>query len=103
MRAEKMNADDDLAIVRSAEHDRAHFDGLFDRYADRVYRLALRRSTTIREAEALTSRMLTEVFGALGDFDGSVSLDAWVLSRCKAVLARHDARVNASAEPAPDA
>jgi DNA-directed RNA polymerase specialized sigma24 family protein len=78
----------DLAEVRRAlAGDRCAFDGLFDRYADRVYRLARRRSGGEREARELTRRMLERVFLELPGYRGDVPLDAWVLAQCKATLA----------------
>jgi DNA-directed RNA polymerase specialized sigma24 family protein len=83
-----MHEKPDLAEARRAlAGDRAAFDGLFDRYADRVYRLAHRRSGDEREARELTRRMLERVFLDLPGYRGGVPLDAWVLARCKAALA----------------
>ncbi len=83
-----MRRADDLALVRGARADRAAFDRLFDRYADRVHQLCLRRATSEVPAEALTTRMLERVFSALADYDGGQPLDVWVLLRCRSALSR---------------
>jgi DNA-directed RNA polymerase specialized sigma24 family protein len=67
--------------------DRAAFDGLFDRYADRVYRLAHRHAGDEGQARELAERMLERVFRNLPGYRGQMPLDAWVLVQCKAVLA----------------
>jgi RNA polymerase sigma-70 factor (ECF subfamily) len=67
--------------------DRAAFDGLFDRYADRVYRLARRRASDEQEARRLTQQMLDRAFRNLSAYRGGMPLDVWVLVQCKAVLA----------------
>ncbi len=81
-----MRRADDLALVRRARADRSAFDRLFDRYADRVHRLARRRATADLPAETLTARMLERVFSALADYDGAHPLDVWVLLRCRSAL-----------------
>ncbi len=78
---------DDLALVRSAVRDRCAFDELFDRYADRIHRLARARAANEAMAEALTARMLEAVFQALDHYDGRKPLDVWVLARCRSALA----------------
>lgn len=87
MRRESTSGHDDLALAQRAQHDRRAFDALFDRYADRVHRLAVRRTETAGEAEALAARMLERIFVELDRYRGELSLDAWVLARCKRVMA----------------
>lgn len=78
----------DLAEVRRVlAGDRAAFDRLFDRYADRVYRLALRNAGDEQGARRLTQRMLDWVLRSLPAYRGGIPLDVWVLIQCKAVLA----------------
>lgn len=81
-----MSRDRDLGLARRAEWDRAAFDVLFDRYVDRIFRLAASRCGSVAEAEALAGRMLEDVFATLDRYRGPGSLDSWVLSRCRAVL-----------------
>ncbi len=82
-----MHHRDDLALVRTAMRDRNAFDELFDRYADRIHRLARARAANETLAEALTARMLEAVFLTLGRYDGRNPLDTWVLARCQSALA----------------
>lgn len=80
----------DVALVRRViAAERAAFDALFERYADRVHALAQRRVTPPESARVLTERMLERIFADLGEYRGSVSLDTWVLCVCKRVLAGH--------------
>lgn len=88
---------EDLALVRRAvAGDRVAFDVLFDRYVDRIHSFALRRGEGIGSAQELTERILERVFGEIAEYQGAVSLDGWVLARCKRVLAclrsDHEAR-----------
>jgi DNA-directed RNA polymerase specialized sigma24 family protein len=77
----------DLKLVRQvAAGERDAFDVLFDRYADRVHLLAHRRVAGLDSARDLTERMLERVFSDLAHYQGDVSLDWWVLGRCKRVL-----------------
>jgi DNA-directed RNA polymerase specialized sigma24 family protein len=80
------NADLTLAS-RVAAAERRAFDALFERYADRIYALACRRAADPDSGRDLTERMLERVFSDLADYGGEVSLDHWVLGRCKRVLA----------------
>jgi DNA-directed RNA polymerase specialized sigma24 family protein len=78
----------DLVQARSVlAGDRAAFEDLFERYADRVYRLACRHADDEAEARELTRKMLCRVFRDLSGYRGAMSLDAWVLVQCKEVLA----------------
>jgi DNA-directed RNA polymerase specialized sigma24 family protein len=87
-RGGSMGETPDLAQARRAlAGDRAAFDGLFDRYADRVYRLAHRHAGEEEQARELAERMLDRVFHDLPGYRGQLPLDAWVLVKCKAVLA----------------
>jgi DNA-directed RNA polymerase specialized sigma24 family protein len=79
---------EDLALARRvAAGERSAFDALFDRYADRVQALAHRHAAGLESARELTERMLARVFTDIARYQGDVSLDGWVLSRCKPVLA----------------
>jgi DNA-directed RNA polymerase specialized sigma24 family protein len=77
----------DLALTsRVAAGERAAFDALFDRYADRVYALANRRAEDLDAVQELTERMLERVFSQIAQYTGEISLDWWVLGRCERVL-----------------
>jgi DNA-directed RNA polymerase specialized sigma24 family protein len=79
---------EDLALVlRVVSAERPAFEALFERYADRVHALALRRAATPASARELAERMLERVFADIDQYRGDVSLDAWVLGVCKRVLA----------------
>jgi DNA-directed RNA polymerase specialized sigma24 family protein len=79
---------EDLALARRvASAERPAFDALFERYADRVHALALRRTAEAASARRLAERMLERIFADIDQYRGDVSLDAWVLCVCKRVLA----------------
>jgi DNA-directed RNA polymerase specialized sigma24 family protein len=79
---------EDLALVlRVVCAERPAFDALFERYADRVHALALRRVPEPAAARQLAERMLERMFEDIDQYRGDVSLDVWVLGVCKRVLA----------------
>jgi DNA-directed RNA polymerase specialized sigma24 family protein len=79
---------EDLALAkRVAAGDRVAFDTLFDRYVDRVHSFALRRAEGLGSAQELTERILERAFGEIAEYQGDVSLDGWVLARCKRAIA----------------
>ena len=84
-----MSREEDVELARRALDRRPAFDELFDRYADRVHRLAAARARPGPQAQALTEQMLERVFSELDQYAGQQSLDAWVLARCRSVLASH--------------
>jgi DNA-directed RNA polymerase specialized sigma24 family protein len=76
----------DMELARGvAAAERDAFDALFERYVDRVYALARRCATGPESACDLTGRMLEQVFSDIALYRGDVSLDSWVLGRCKRV------------------
>jgi DNA-directed RNA polymerase specialized sigma24 family protein len=78
----------DLALAeRVAAADPVAFDALYVRYVDRVYALASRRAARLEAARDLTERMIERVFSDINHYRGDISLDWWVLGRCKRVLA----------------
>jgi hypothetical protein len=77
----------DLALTRRVTAgERAAFDALFDRYADRIYALASRRVEDLDAVRELTERMLERVFSEIAQYTGEVCLDWWVLGRCERAL-----------------
>lgn len=88
----------DLALAkRAAAGERAAFDALFDRYADRIHALARRRASGLESGRDLTEYMLERLFGDVAKYEGDISLDWWVLGQCARALA--DLR----ADPEPQA
>lgn len=71
-------ADFELA-ARAAQADTGAFDRLFGEALDRVHAFVARRAASPEAAEQMTERILVRVFDALGRYDGSVPLSAWVL------------------------
>jgi DNA-directed RNA polymerase specialized sigma24 family protein len=93
----------DLALARRvATAERTAFAALFERYADRVHALAFRRTTDEESARDLTERMLARVFGDIPRYRGEISLDWWVLGRCKRVLVDLRADSETRAHPWPE-
>ena len=84
-----MDPSDDLQLARrAAAGDRGCFDAIFDRFVDRVHRLAVRRGADPVEAERLTERVLERLFEALPRYDARETLDLWALGIAWGVLSR---------------
>jgi DNA-directed RNA polymerase specialized sigma24 family protein len=92
--------EDDLALVRrAAAGERAAFDTLFERYADKVFCYAAARARSSAEAERACEVALARVFGELHLYAGAVGLDAWVLDRVHRACAAQLAAAPAAATP----
>jgi RNA polymerase sigma-70 factor (ECF subfamily) len=82
------------ALVRQRCYTEA-FEGLVDRYQDKVYRLALSYTRDRARAEELAQDVFVKLWRALPRFDGRASLSTWLYAiarnTCLSAL-RYDAR-----------
>lgn len=74
-----MAARDERKLVQRIQAgDRQAFEELLDAYETRVYRLALRFTGNIAEAEDLTQEIFLGVYRGLAKFRGDSTLGTWV-------------------------
>ncbi len=59
----------DEEVVEAARADARHFELLYDRYADRLYRYALSRTGSTTEADDIVSETVLAALEKLGQFD----------------------------------
>ena len=84
-----MSAHVDLSLTKEVSTgSQEAFERFLDRYFDRVYAYVRRRSSTRPAAQLVTDHILEAAVELLPSYDGSVSLDRWVLAISKQVLAR---------------
>ena len=65
-------------VERIQGGDRAAFETLLDLYETRVYRLALRFTNSVADAEDVTQEIFVAVYKGLGQFRGSSALGTWI-------------------------
>jgi RNA polymerase sigma-70 factor (ECF subfamily) len=65
-------------IRRIQAGDRRAFEKLLDAYETRVYRLALRFTNSVPDAEDVTQEIFVAVYNGLGRFRGGSSLGTWI-------------------------
>lgn len=71
--------EDELQLVSALQHgDRAACSDLVDRYAGRIYGVALRLTRHPNEAEEILQETLIAACRAVGDFQGRSSLGTWL-------------------------
>lgn len=74
-----MAARDDRQWVRRIQAgDRQAFEELLDAYETRVYRLALRFTGSVPDAEDVTQEIFLAVYRGIAHFRGSSSLGTWI-------------------------
>lgn len=69
---------DQDVIRRAQENDIAAFEEIYRHYAGMVYRLALRMTGRVEEAEEVTQDVFVSVHRHLGNFAGNSSLKTWI-------------------------
>ena len=69
---------DRLLVQRLQSGDRQAFAQLLDAYETRVYRLALRFTGTVADAEDVTQEIFLGVYKSIGNFKGSSALGTWI-------------------------
>ncbi len=65
-------------VRRIQAGDRRAFEKLLDAYETRVYRLALRFTNSVADAEDVTQEIFVGVYKGLGQFRGSSALGTWI-------------------------
>lgn len=69
----------DSDVIRRAQaRDIAAFEEIYRYYAGMVYRLALRMTGRVEEAEEVTQDVFVSVHRHLGNFTGNASLKTWI-------------------------
>ncbi|MCO5176638.1 MAG: sigma-70 family RNA polymerase sigma factor [Thermomicrobiales bacterium] len=80
----------DAQLVVAALHDPERFAQLYDRYADRVFRYALSRTSSFDAAEDITSETMLAVFERLDAFDADRgAFTTWVFTIASRRIADH--------------
>jgi RNA polymerase sigma-70 factor (ECF subfamily) len=92
----KANTDDDRLLIEAAQADPARFVELYERYVDRLYAFASRRTHDRAAAEDITSEVFERALAHLGEFEWrGVSFAAWLFRIASNAIAdrwRQDAR-----------
>jgi RNA polymerase sigma-70 factor (ECF subfamily) len=70
--------DERLLVQRIQAGDRAAFEQLMDAYETRVYRLALRFTGNVADAEDVTIDVFHGVYRSIGRFRGNSTLGTWI-------------------------
>lgn len=65
-------------IERIRNGDRQAFEALLDLYETRVYRLALRFTGSVQDAEDITQEIFMGVYRGLDKFQGNSALGTWI-------------------------
>jgi RNA polymerase sigma-70 factor (ECF subfamily) len=74
-----MAADSERQLVQRVQAgDRRAFEQLLDAYETRVYRLALRFTNCVSDAEDVTQEIFVAVYKGLGQFRGNSALGTWI-------------------------
>jgi RNA polymerase sigma-70 factor (ECF subfamily) len=88
--------DDDRALIEAAQADSARFAEIYDRYVERVYAFASRRTHDRAAAEDITSEVFQRALAHLGQFEWrGVPFVAWLFRIASNAIAdrwRQDAR-----------
>lgn len=83
----------DAALVqRAARGDRDAFASIYDESFRCVYAFAARETQNRAAAEALTERVLVQVFEALDGYTGDVPFAAWLQAIAKSLAASERSR-----------
>ncbi len=72
------SAGDDELMGRYCDGDSQAFEVLFDRYAGRIYRVALRRGMTTDAAEDLVQQTFVQLHQARSEYRRSGRFDSWL-------------------------
>lgn len=70
-----------------ADEARDAFSELYEAHAGRVYRYLLSRTSSISDAEELTSRTFTNAFASLGSYRGRGKFESWLMTIAHNLLA----------------
>lgn len=67
-----------LLVERIQRGDRHAFEQLLDCYETRIYRLALRYTGTVSDAEDVTQEIFLGIYKSIANFRGSSALSTWI-------------------------
>ena len=70
--------DEKRLIARIGQGDRKAFEELLDAYEARVYRLGLRFTGNVPDAEDITQEIFLAVYRSIGGFQGNSALGTWI-------------------------
>ena len=70
-----------------ADEARDAFSELYEAHASRIYRYLLSRTSSVSDAEELTSRTFTNAFASLGSYRGRGKFEAWRMTIAHNLLA----------------
>ena len=70
-----------------ADEARDAFSELYEAHAGRVYRYLLSRTSSVSDAEELTSRTFTNAFASLGSYRGRGKFESWLMTIAHNLLA----------------
>jgi RNA polymerase sigma-70 factor (ECF subfamily) len=70
--------DEQRILRRIQEGDKRAFEELLDQYESRIYRLALRYTGSVPDAEDLTQEIFLGIYRNIGTFRGASRLSTWV-------------------------
>lgn len=74
-----MTARDERTLVQQIQSgDRQAFERLLDQYEARVYRLALRYTDSVPDAEDVTQEIFLALYKSIGSFRGQSALGTWI-------------------------
>lgn len=74
----KGDSEEERVVKRILAGDRQAFETLLDRYETRVYRLALRFTNNVPDAEDVTQEVFLGIYRSLPNFRGLSSLSTWI-------------------------
>jgi RNA polymerase sigma-70 factor, ECF subfamily len=97
----------DAELVQQAQHNRAAFGALYERYVDRIYSYLYYRTASPADAEDLTARTFTRALSSLGDFEErGLPFSAWLFTIAHNLMANYhrdrSRRPTAPLEGAPE-
>jgi len=96
--AEDAGPRDEAALVTAAQHDRAAFGWLYERYVDPIYRSVYRRVGNHADAEDLTTRTFQHALATLSEFEpGGVSFGAWLAAIARDLITQREHRAGQEA------
>jgi RNA polymerase sigma-70 factor (ECF subfamily) len=73
-----ITGDERQLVVRIQAGDRQAFEQLLDSYETRVYRLALRFTGCVPDAEDVTQEIFLAIYKGIGNFRGNSTLGTWI-------------------------
>jgi RNA polymerase sigma-70 factor (ECF subfamily) len=87
--AEDADPLDDVALVTAAQHDRAAFGPLYERYVDLIYRFVYHQVGNHVDAEDVTTQAFRQARATLADCDPTrTSFGAWLVAIARDLIAQ---------------